>query len=314
MKTIGIGRAYGKVILIGEHSVVYGEPAISIPFLPAKTEVVVRESLGEVKIDCDFYKGTLKNSKEDLYGVRTIVEKIVYDLKKELINFNIQINTTIPVERGMGSSAAVAVAVTKGLYDFFDIKLPLEDLIKYTDISEKIIHGNSSGLDAATIIGEKSLYYIKGEKFMPFKFNLDSYLIVADSGEIGNTKKAVEGVRNLLNRDYINTKKIIKDLGKLSKDAKYFMENNKSVELGEVMLKSQKKLYSLNVSNEKLDSLVSRAMKEGAFGAKLTGGGQGGSMIALGKDKETAIKISKGLLDEGARETWISNLGDVYNE
>lgn len=309
MKNRGVGTAVGKIILMGEHAVVYGEPALSIPFPAAFTKVIVDSGQGDVEIDCHFYKGYLKDSKEKLDGIKTMIEKIVFDLDRELKDFDISIETSIPVERGMGSSAAVAVATTKALYDYFDRELSKEDLIKYSDISEKIIHGNPSGLDAATIIGEESLYYIKGEKFMPFDFVLDGYLVVADSGEIGNTKEAVAGVKSLLDRDYINTKKIIEDLGSLADEAKKFMEENNPLGLGQAMRNAQRLLNSLGVSNDNLEKLVGRAMKDGALGAKLTGGGLGGSMIALASSKEDAEKIANGLLDEGARETWISNLG-----
>lgn len=308
-KKIGVGRAVGKVILMGEHAVVYGEPALSIPFLAARTEVIISESLGEVEIDCHFYRGLLKDSKEELLGIRSIIEKLVKDLNKELRNFKIEINTSIPVERGMGSSAAVGVAVTRALYDYFDEELSEEALIEYTDISEKIIHGNPSGLDAATIIGEKSLYYIKGEEFLPFNFKLDAYLVVADSGQIGNTREAVAGVKDLLDRDYDRTKEIIEKLGSLSKDSKGYLEENNPLELGRAMREAQRLLNSLGVSNDNLELLVESAMEKGALGAKLTGGGKGGSMIALASNISDAEVISKELISKGARETWISNLG-----
>ena len=314
MKNIGKGSACGKVILIGEHSVVYGQPAISMPFLASMTEVIIERVDGDVEIACDFYKGKLENVGENLLGPKTIIEQIVSDLGQDLANFSISIGTSIPVERGMGSSAAVAVALTRAIFDYFNEDLTKETLIKYGNMSEKIVHGNPSGIDVATIVGEKPLYFIKGLDFQPFDFNLDGYLIVADSGQVGNTKKAVEDVRDRLDKNFEENNRLIKDLGRLTDESKVYMEENMVKKLGLNMNKAQENLYKLGVSNTRLESLVARARQEGALGAKLTGGGQGGSMIALAGDRLLAEKLAAGLLDEGARETWISNLGEVFDE
>lgn len=308
-RRIGIGEAVGKVILMGEHSVVYGEPAISTPFFAARTRASVRESQGDVELHCDFYSGRLEDSQASLRGVRRIIEDIVGELGEELRNFDIYIETSLPIERGMGSSAAVAVAVTRALYDYFQRDLGLEELIDYADRSEKIVHGNPSGLDAATIIGERSLFYIKGEDFMPFDFKLEGYLVVADSGQTGNTKEAVEKVRELYERDHARTSSHIKRLGDLARESKVFLEKNNIVGLAKAMNEAQEILASLGVSNDRLDRLTRRAREEGALASKLTGGGLGGSMIALVEDRETGERIAASLVEEGARDTWISDLG-----
>lgn len=308
-KKIGVGRAVGKVILMGEHSVVYGEPALSLPFFAAQTKVLVEESLGEVEIACSFYEGPLGKSQETLLGIKTLIETLVEDLGKEVRDFKLDISTSIPLERGMGSSAAVAVAITRGLYHYFDREPSRDDLIKYTDISEKIIHGNPSGLDAATIIGERSLFYIKDQDFQPFDFSLDAYLVVADSGQLGKTREAVAGVAELMEEEAEQTKTILTRLGDLARESKDYLVRGRSRDLGQAMIEGQLLLGQLGVSNTSLDSLVARALREGSLGAKLTGGGLGGSMIALAPDRVIAERVSQGLLDQGARETWISYLG-----
>ncbi|CCQ92833.1 Mevalonate kinase [[Clostridium] ultunense Esp] len=306
---ITTGTAIGKIILIGEHAVVYGQPALAIPFPETRIKTIISRKRGPVMLDCFFYKGLLLNAPERLLGLTTIIKEIVNGFDKELKDFSIRIESSIPPERGMGSSAAVAVATVRALYDFFDQPLTDQDLFKWSNISEKIVHGNPSGIDTAIIIGETPLYYIKGKPFVPFPFKLDAFLIVADTGELGQTQAAVASVEKLMDTDPEKGEDIIKQLGFLTKNAKVSIESNDGEKLGETMSKAHSLLDKLGVSNEILNLLVSVAVENGALGAKLTGGGRGGCMIALAATQQEAISISNKLLCNGAKNTWIYNMG-----
>lgn len=310
---IGKGKAIGKIILMGEHAVVYGEPAIAIPFPSTRITTTIEETVGEVKLNCYCYKGLLKNAPDKLLGLKTVIEKILEEFNRPLKNFNIDIKSTIPPERGMGSSAAVAIATTRALFNYFEKYLSLEELEKYSSISEKIVHGNPSGLDAAIIMEEESLYYIKGESFEPFHINLDGYLLVADTGEKGGTKEAVSDVKKILDR-HSGKILLINQLGEFTKQAKEYLENNQPIELGQLMTKAHEILDQLTVSNPTLNKLVKVSLENNSLGAKLTGGGRGGAMISLCPTREAAENISKKLLENGAKNTWIAYLGDEFNE
>lgn len=311
---ISIGIAIGKVILIGEHAVVHGQPALAMPFPATKVKTAIYRKEGSLTLDCFFYNGFFSEVPDRLLGLTTIIRDIVNSFDEKLEDFRIRIESTIPPERGMGSSAAVAVATIRALYDFFRQPLTKEDLFKWANISEKIVHGNPSGIDAATVIGEEPIYYIKGKSFIPFPFKLDAYLIVADTGELGKTQAAVNDVRKLIDLNPQKGRSLIEQLGFLTRNAKDAIESKDIVKLGQIMSKAHLILDKLGVSNDKLNHLVSVAMRNEALGAKLTGGGRGGCMIALAATKDEAIKLSNRLILNGAENTWISNMGVDGNE
>lgn len=304
------GTANGKIILMGEHSVVYGEPAIAIPFPATHIHVAVTEVEGPVQLDCVYYQGNLASAPKHLENLVAVVESTISELNQALKGLKLTIDSTIPVERGMGSSAAVAIATVRALFAYFSTPLTDETLLTLANVSETIAHGNPSGLDAAMTSGKHPLYYIKGKPFVPFPLSMSAYLIVADTGLKGQTRDAVASIAQLNQEDPTRTMDAIHQLGNLTREAKLAIESNIPVTLGLAMDTAHETLSFLGVSNDTLNHLVSTARSNGALGAKLTGGGRGGCMIALAADKEAAERISAALAAAGAVNTWTHPLGD----
>lgn len=304
------GTANGKIILMGEHSVVYGEPAIAIPFPATHIQVTITPAEGTVQLNCVYYQGDLASAPKHLENLIAVAESTISELDQELRDFSLTIESTIPVERGMGSSAAVAIAMVRALFAYFSAPLTDETLLTLANISETIAHGNPSGLDAAMTSGRHPLYYIKGEPFIPFPLSMPAYLIVADTGLKGQTKDAVASIAQLNRENPVKTMGAIHQLGDLARQAKFAIETTDPVTLGLAMYAAHEILSSLGVSNEPLNHLVNTARTNQALGAKLTGGGRGGCMIALAADKDTASRISEALLNAGAVNTWTHQLGD----
>ncbi|EMF0257156.1 mevalonate kinase [Enterococcus hirae] len=310
MANYGQGESNGKIILMGEHAVVYGEPAIAFPFQAAKVVASLNEhitSSGDQLVS-SYYTGILRDAPNSLKNIK----QLVFNLKKELQieqSLELTIHSTIPAERGMGSSAAVATAVTRAFYDYLEQPLSREQLLTNVQISEKIAHGNPSGIDAAATSSLEPIYFVKGHPFDYFSLNIDAFLIVADTGIKGQTRAVVKDVAHLFEKDQQKVGQKIQQLGYLTRQAKKAIVKNNPEHLAQAMNEAQLILKNLTISNDFLDVLIETARDSGALGAKLTGGGRGGCMIALAQTKTKAQEISEALLQAGAAATWIQGLG-----
>lgn len=301
----GIGKSNGKIILSGEHSVVYGAPAIALPFNLAEVICEITPAQSGIHFESDLYVGELKNIPDLMRGIKILIEHLIetFNIK---VGLNISVLSKIPAQRGFGSSAAVTIAIIKSFYDYTNATLTKHELRKLSNIAEEINHKNPSGIDTETIISNKVLYYDRYNDNKELSFNLDAELIVVDTGTPASTKEAVQRVANNLENNFPN----LEQLGLLTKEIKGNIENCDLTSLGENMTRSHRLLRKIQVSNDKLDDFVEIALRSGAYGAKLSGGGLGGCMIILSaKDKTT--NILKNLKDHYDFQYWAINLKEI---
>ena len=293
----GIGKSHSKIILIGEHSVVYGYPAIAIPLRKIGIECIVEEA-----------KNSFFYNKVNTLSVAIFTA--LKHLKKENAKIKYKITSQIPQKRGMGSSAAVSIAAIRAIFDYFGEDLEDELLEKLVNTAEIVAHQTPSGLEAKTCLSDKAIKFIKNKEFSYIDLNLDAYLVIADTGIYGKTSEAIQSVKNLGSKADIPLKK----LGDLTDEmAKILTENSKSKsemidKAGKIMTKANTELGKLNITIEKTDLFVKTAIENGASGAKISGGGLGGCVIALAKNLEIVEKIKDGFTKCGAENIWVEKI------
>jgi len=296
----GIGKSHSKIILIGEHSVVYGYPAIAIPLKKIEIECTIEEAKSNF-----FYDET------DTLSV-AIFTALKY-LKKENVKIKYKITSQIPQKRGMGSSAAVSIAAIRAIFNYFRENLEDELLEKLVNTAEIVAHKTPSGLDAKTCLSDKAIRFVKNKGFSYIDLNLDAYLVIADTGIYGNTGEAIQNVKNLGSKAELSLKK----LGRLTDEMTRILTGNienkeekikKISKIGEIMTAANTELGKLNITIEKTELFVKTAIENGAAGAKISGGGLGGCVIALAENLEIMEKVKDGFTKCGAENIWVEKI------
>ncbi|TPR20171.1 mevalonate kinase [Apilactobacillus timberlakei] len=299
------GKSHAKIILMGEHSVVYNQPAIALPIPKIELKIKINEIDAGQLLNSKYYIGPIQSVPNDLLGIKNLVNTILTKINKTDESFEMIIDSEIPSERGMGSSAATSIAIIRALYNYFDTNISKEELLKLSDVEETITHGNPSGLDSATTGADNPVWFIRNNTLEEINFNLNATLVIADSGIKGRTDIAINYVKQQLINDNKRTQKSINKIGNLVTKARQDIEKNNPEELGILMSENQKELKNLKISNSKIDELVEIANINGSLGTKLTGSGLGGCIIALARNDNEAESIANALTKAGALDTWI---------
>ena len=290
-KKVGVGQAHSKIILIGEHAVVYGYPAISLPLL-------------EVEVTC---KVVPAESPWRLYEEDTLSMAVYASLEHLNIKdacIRCQIDSAIPEKRGMGSSAAISIAAIRAVFDYYQADLPHDILEILVNRAEMIAHMNPSGLDAKTCLSDRPIRFIKNVGFTELEMDLSAYLVIADTGVYGHTREAIQVVQSK-GKDALP---FLHALGELTQQAEDAIRRKDAEKLGQILSQAHLHLKEIGVSSPEADSLVETALSHGALGAKMSGGGLGGCIIALATNLTHAQELTKRLEEKGAVQTWIESL------
>lgn len=297
--------APGKIILFGEHAVVYGRPALAVPVTQVKTTVDVTDSLkAGIKVeapDVDIH-GELRALPLH-HPLRTAVESVFQVLGISALPYlDIKITSTIPVASGLGSGAAVSIALIRALSAHFGHPLDDERVNSLAYEIEKLHHGTPSGIDNTVITYARPVYFLRGEPIETFQPGAPFTIVIGDTGVSAPTRESVGDVRKLWEADKKRWEKIFDKVEKITKQATVAIETGKPERLGALMDQNHALLQTMSVSSAELDRLVLMARAAGASGAKLSGGGRGGNMIALVRP-ERAAKVAAALIAAGARNT-----------
>lgn len=299
-----VGVAQSKLILVGEHAVVHGQPAIALPFPLVGVESVVEHVLGAVKIDSAFYHGPIDSAPLALAGVVNCIKDTLKFLKLPCKDLLIRISSSIPPGKGLGSSASVAIAVIKSLFSYSNTEYTREELLRLANIAETYAHGSPSGIDPLTITSDCPVWYEKEKKVDYIKPKADFHFIVADTGRMADTRSAVESVANLLKKAPRRIQAKFERIGDITFQVREALEKASKQVLGQLLNEAQKELEGLGVSDAGLNRLIYYALQEGALGAKLTGGGNGGCIIALAQNEAHSQYLTEKLKKFGAHAVW----------
>lgn len=311
MKEKAIATSYAKIIWFGEHSVVYGQPAIALPLYNVDVQTRLTTSTTGQTIDCRYFDGPINEMADNLKGIRLLITKLLAVFHAQDLNFHLKITSKVPAERGMGSSAATSVAIVRVFFNLFETPLTRARLLSLANIEEQITHGNPSGLDTATASSDAPIWFIRNQVNEQIDFNLSTpTLVIADSGIKGKTSEAVSLVRTNLTDMPEDARPLIDQLGQIAKSARNALATSDEVLLGQLMNQSQTNLAKLGVSTATLDRFCAIASKNGALGAKLTGSGLGGCMISIAKNQVDAQRIATALRTAGATQTWIQSFAN----
>ena len=310
------GKAPGKIILFGEHAVVYGQPAIAMPVsrvnATARVTPNINASPGLVRliapdIELDAPLDYLPEDQPLATAIRATLAEVS---PNHTPAFTISVNSTIPISAGMGSGAAVTVAIIRALSAFLGRPLTESRISELAFEVEKLYHGTPSGIDNTVIAYQKPVYFQKEKPLEILQVKKTTHWIIADSGEKTPTKTTVAAVRDLYENDPESIGGTFSRIGAIVDAARPALINGDLSALGQLMNENQTLLQSLQVSSEKLDRLCQTAVDAGALGAKLSGGGRGGNMIALAAPEHCG-EVYRALEEAGATHTIVTSLREA---
>ena len=282
-----VGAGFGKVILLGEHAVVYGSHGIAAP-IPLAVRAKVEDAKEGVKILIPAWgvEERIQTSTKQRDLLQESISLILRELKLLERGMSIKLFPSIPRAMGMGGSAAAAVAVVRALAKHFGLAIDDAEVSRLAYESEKIAHGTPSGIDNTLATYGRFILFKKGEPPMirEMKVPKPIPIVLGVTGVESLTAKTVARVRENWQRTPQLYDRIFAEIDSLVLQAVEAIEKHDLTQLGDLMNINQGLLNALQVSSPELEALIQIARNNGALGAKLTGGGGGGSIVAICPD------------------------------
>jgi len=309
-----ISEVPGKCILFGEHAVVHGYPAISMP-ISLKSRCIVEENDKEsVEFQFlnynEFYEGaTFQEVQAKLpskfyqfiIGLSMIIKK--YDIILDTIK--ITISSDLIPNTGLGASASTSIALISAVSAYYNLDLPLKEISNISLEMEKVTHGKPSGIDNETCIYGNMIFFRNG-RFHRIDVPNDFQILITYTNKVHNTKDAIEKVQTLKKENPILFGSIMEKIEFYSESAELELISGNYLEVGKLMNLNQNLLAQLNLSNDTISKITNTALKNGAYGSKLTGAGLGGCVISIGSNNDlTNISI---LLDGQGYQSFITQI------
>lgn len=264
---------------------VYGQPAIAVPVSQVQAQARVEAGTagqGTVVIAADLGRQVAVRqaaSDDPLAHIVRLALEAMHCLPDP--DLTITVTSTIPIARGMGSGAAVSTAIVRALAQHLNYWLPsraISDLVFQTEI---LHHGTPSGIDNTVVAFEKPIFFVKDRGWEVFWVGTPFRLAIADTGIKSSTREVVGDVRRRYQAEPARYEPLFRRVGEIAVAGRAAIEQGQIEVLGQLMNENHALLQAMGVSCPDLDRLASAAREGGALGAKLSGAGWGGNLIAL---------------------------------
>jgi mevalonate kinase len=314
--------ACAKIILCGEHAVVYGRPAIALPLAHLRTRATVAASDHPFHISAPDIHAEFDIVNESTRPL-AILSRLTFELlHRPPARATLTVRSDIPASSHLGSSASVAVACARAIAAYCGHELAPADASTLAFEAERVYHGSPSGIDNTVIAYEQPIWYTRSqtaevrgagsgsgserqEASAPYSpistlCAQSPMLVIGDTGIATPTRVPVGDVLAGWEADPAHFERLFDQIGNLVGAARLALEACDWPQLGALMNANHALLQQLGVSCSELDHLCEAARRAGALGAKLSGGGRGGNMIALARDREHARQLRLALRNAGA--------------
>jgi len=298
---LGKGKGFGKVIFFGEHFSVYSIPVIAMALsATAEAEVFPTPARGwEIRDDRQESKGYKEEKK--MMQIESL-ERVFSYLKFRPEGLRIHLGGDLPAMSGIGATGASSVAIVRALADEFRLSLTEDEVNAAAYQAEIAYHGpKTSGIDNTVSTYGGIIYLIRGTPNVVKKFRLKKpvEIVIGDTGIVANTKLMLDKFAQK-KKDYPDRyQKMMGEAQQLTTQALEKVKDFDLEEIGRLMNKNHALLKEAEISCPELDFLVDLCRREGALGAKLTGGGGGGCMLALTPGKALQEKVAGAIEREG---------------
>ncbi|MGQ9490540.1 MAG: mevalonate kinase [Anaerolineae bacterium] len=327
---LGIGRAVGKAILFGEHAVVYDRPALAVPVTQVWAEATVEPAARGAGLTIHAInlgeEIALRAAASD-HPLAAAVRLALAHLGLAEPDWRVIVRSTIPVASGLGSGAAVSAAIVRAVLAAANQRISQavhgENAARHApyaltpaDISslvyevEKLHHGTPSGIDNTVIAYEQPVYFVRGLPPEPFTIGWPFTLAIADTGIRSPTRIAVGDVRAGWQAQPARFEALFDAIATVVQAARRAITAGETEKLGPLMDENHALLQEIGVSCPELDALVVAARSAGALGAKLSGAGRGGNMIAL-VTPATAAAVTAALRGAGATRVIVTEVSQT---
>ncbi len=302
-----IARAPGKAILFGEHAVVYGRPAIAVPVSQVAATAEVSELAGGAP-------GVIWIEAPDIHAGLVLSQAAADDPLARIVRLTLQalapveapalrlvVRSTIPIAAGLGSGVALSVAIVRALSEHLGRSLPPDRQSELAFEVEKLHHGTPSGIDNTVVAFAQPVYYRRGRPPEKLAIQAPMRLVIGDTGRASPTSAAVGHVREAWQANRTTMEATFDAIATVVERARAAIASDAAA-IGPLMDENQACLERLGVSSPELDRLIAAARRAGAGGAKLSGAGMGGNMIAL-VDASDLSAVEAALRQAGAVRT-----------